>query len=187
MIERATDEARRASSMVCQHGNTLTLAALMPGSARTGAESEPHQFPSIRLAPLVTAGLERPLFLTHAGDRSGCLFVMEQSGTIRIIDQGVLRKVPFLDMRDRVATDGPERGSWGWHFILTTASTGAYLSSGIRRRRERGCTDGVAQGGVSDCLVWARRRRRALCGGSRRRHVSAGLSSMGSYSFPASQ
>ena len=102
--------------MVCQHGNTLTLAALMPGSARTGAESEPHQFPSIRLAPLVTAGLERPLFLTHAGDRSGCLFVMEQSGTIRIIDQGVLRKVPFLDVRDRVATDGPERGLLGLAF-----------------------------------------------------------------------
>jgi glucose/arabinose dehydrogenase len=102
--------------MVCQHGNTLTLAALMPGSARTGAESEPHQFPSIRLTPLVTAGLERPLFLTHAGDRSGCLFVMEQSGTIRIIDQGVLRKVPFLDVRDRVATDGPERGLLGLAF-----------------------------------------------------------------------
>jgi len=95
---------------------TLTLAALMPGSARAGAESDPHQFPSIRLAPLVTAGLERPLFLAHAGDRSGRLFVVEQSGTIRIIDQGVLRKAPFLDVRDRVATDGPERGLLGLAF-----------------------------------------------------------------------
>jgi len=41
---------------------------------------------------------------------------MEQSGTIRIIDQGVLRKVPFLDVRDRVATDGPERGLLGLAF-----------------------------------------------------------------------
>ena len=97
-------------------GLALTLATPMPGSVRAGAESDPHQFPSIRLASLVTAGLDHPLFLTHAGDRSGRLFVVEQPGTIHIVDRGVLRKEPFLDIRDRVATDGPERGLLGLAF-----------------------------------------------------------------------
>ena len=97
-------------------GMALTLAVPMSEPASAGAESDPLQFPSIHIAPLVAAGLERPLFLTHAGDRSGRLFVVEQSGTIRIINQGVLRKAPFLDVRDRVATDGPERGLLGLAF-----------------------------------------------------------------------
>ena len=77
---------------------------------KAGAESVLTQSPSIHLTPLVTAGLERPLFLTHAGDASRRLFVVEQPGAIRIIEQGVLQKAPFLDLRDRVLTDDPERG-----------------------------------------------------------------------------
>ena len=35
---------------------------------------------------LVVDGLERPLFVGHAGDGSGRLFVLEQAGRIRIVD-----------------------------------------------------------------------------------------------------
>lgn len=97
-------------------GLGLTLALLLSPPVKAGAESAPTQSSSIRLMPLVTAGLERPLFLTHAGDGSRRLFVVEQPGTIRIIDRGILQKDPFLDVRDRVATDDPERGFLGLAF-----------------------------------------------------------------------
>ena len=45
---------------------------------------------------LVAEGLERPLFVTHAGDGSGRLFVIEQAGFIRIILDGELLEHPFL-------------------------------------------------------------------------------------------
>lgn len=68
-------------------GIALILALLMPAPGTAGTESHSNQSASIHLVPLVTAGLERPLFLTHAGDGSRRLFAVEQPGTIRIIDR----------------------------------------------------------------------------------------------------
>ena len=43
-------------------------------------------------------GFTRPLYATHAGDGSGRLFVVEQSGKIWIIKDGHRRSEPFLDI-----------------------------------------------------------------------------------------
>ena len=67
----------------------------------------------IELTPVVAQGLKAPLFLTHAGDGSGQLFVVEQGGTVRIIVGGILQDVPFLDLRDRLWTKGDEQGLLG--------------------------------------------------------------------------
>jgi len=68
------------------------------------------------LIPIVAQGLQSPLFATHAGDGSGQLFIVEQPGTIRIIDHGVLLDAPFLDLRDRLWTKGNEQGLLGLAF-----------------------------------------------------------------------
>src|SRR5512147_1142416 len=68
------------------------------------------------LEPVVQKGLQSPLFVTHAGDGSGQLFVVEQGGTIRVIDRDVLEEAPFLDLRDRVTTKGEEQGLLGLAF-----------------------------------------------------------------------
>lgn len=128
----------------------LTLAVPISESASAGAESDPHQFPSIHLAPLVAAGLERPLFLTHAGDRSGRLFVVEQSGTIRIINQDVLRKAPFLDVRDRVATDGPERGLLGLAFHPDYPRNGRFFVNYTRQPDGATVVAEYRRGGAQD-------------------------------------
>jgi glucose/arabinose dehydrogenase len=47
--------------------------------------------------------------ITHAGDGSGRVFVVEQNGQIRVIKDGALRAAPFLDLADRVSCCG-ERG-----------------------------------------------------------------------------
>ena len=57
----------------------------------------------------IVSGLSNPVYVTHAGDGSGRLFVVEQAGIIRIIQKGALLSTPFLDIRDRVESGG-EKG-----------------------------------------------------------------------------
>jgi glucose/arabinose dehydrogenase len=79
----------------------------------------------LRLTPVV-AGLERPVFLTHAGDGSGRLFVIEQPGQIRVIRDGVLLPTPFLDIRTQVSSGESEQGLLGLAFAPDYASSGRF-------------------------------------------------------------
>ena len=63
----------------------------------------------------VVDGLDNPLAVTHAGDGSGRIFVVEQSGRIRVVQDGRLAADPFLDIGDRL-TSGGERGLLGLAF-----------------------------------------------------------------------
>ena len=47
---------------------------------------------------LIADGFDRPLFVTHAGDGSGRLFVVEQTGFIHIIKNGEVLEELFLDV-----------------------------------------------------------------------------------------
>ena len=68
----------------------------------------------ITLAPIVTEGLERPLYLTHAFDER--LFILEQPGRIRIFSDGALLEEPFLDLTARVDSVELEQGLLGLAF-----------------------------------------------------------------------
>ena len=140
-------------------GIAITLAVLMSPPVMAGAESAPTQSSSIHLAPLVTAGLERPLFLTHAGDASRRLFVVEQLGTIRIIEQGVLQKAPFLDLRDRVLTDDPERGLLGLAFHPDYRRNGRFFVNYTRQPDGATVVAEYRRGGAPDV---ASRKERVL-------------------------
>ncbi|MHC4564976.1 MAG: PQQ-dependent sugar dehydrogenase [Planctomycetota bacterium] len=54
----------------------------------------------------VASGLIAPVYLTHAGDGTNRLFVLDQPGMIWIIEDGELLNTPFLDMTDRVHMPG---------------------------------------------------------------------------------
>ncbi|HXF93941.1 MAG TPA: PQQ-dependent sugar dehydrogenase [Nitrospiraceae bacterium] len=88
--------------------------------------------PPLRLVPIVTSGLQEPLYLTHAGDGSGLLFVVEQPGRIRVIERGGLLKTPFLDLSERVLSGG-ERGLLGVAFHPDYARNGRYIVNYTRR------------------------------------------------------
>ncbi|MBB5020350.1 hypothetical protein HNQ59_003669 [Chitinivorax tropicus] len=69
-------------------------------------------------------GLDRPVYLTApAGDSR--LFIVEQGGLIRIIKNGVLLGVPFLDIQASV-TSGGERGLLSMAFDPDFANTGQF-------------------------------------------------------------
>ncbi len=65
-------------------------------------------------------GLDRPVFITHAGDGSGRLFIIEQEGAIRVVDANDnLLPTPFLDIDPLVVggtSGGDERGLLGLAF-----------------------------------------------------------------------
>ena len=65
---------------------------------------------------LITDGLSRPVGVTNAGDGSGRLFVLEQEGLIRIVQDYELLEEPFLDIRDRVGSSANEQGLLGMAF-----------------------------------------------------------------------
>lgn len=75
-----------------------------------------------RLDP-VADGLQNPVAITHAGDQR--LFVVEQAGTIRLLDGGAVAATPFLDIRDRVRAGG-ERGLLGLAFPADHARSGRF-------------------------------------------------------------
>ncbi|MCZ6781419.1 MAG: PQQ-dependent sugar dehydrogenase, partial [Nitrospirae bacterium] len=81
---------------------------------------------SIALEPIVSEGLYGPVYVTHAGDASGRLFVVEQPGRIRVIQNGRLLPAPFLDMRTQVSYGG-ERGLLGLAFHPAYKQNGRYF------------------------------------------------------------
>jgi glucose/arabinose dehydrogenase len=87
----------------------------MPNHSAASPDSTEIQRGMITLIPIVKENLEHPLFLTHAGDGTARLFVIEQSGRIRILSQDSLYPSPFLDITDRVLSGG-ERGLLGLAF-----------------------------------------------------------------------
>ncbi|MBD3883993.1 PQQ-dependent sugar dehydrogenase [Phormidium tenue FACHB-886] len=54
------------------------------------------------------SGLQQPVHITSAKDGSRRLFVVEQTGRIQIVQKGQVLATPFLDISDRVSTEGEQ-------------------------------------------------------------------------------
>src|SRR6266542_2007825 len=90
-------------------------------AASTAAPNTPAtQSPSGARSPvalkLVTKDLNQPVFVTHAGDGSGRLFVVEKGGTIALLRNGQRASKPFLDITALVNSSGSEQGLLGLAF-----------------------------------------------------------------------
>ena len=70
-------------------------------------------------------GFSLPVGVTHAGDGSGRIFVVEQGGRIRLIKNGAVVSTPFLNLAGRVSTGG-ERGLLGLAFPPDYARKGYF-------------------------------------------------------------
>lgn len=61
----------------------------------------------------VAGGFDRVTSLASAPSLPHCVFVTEQSGRVRVIENGLLRAQPVLDITDRVRSSGFEQGLTG--------------------------------------------------------------------------
>lgn len=145
---------------LCAVGGLLFSAplAVLPEEAR----------PSIKLLPVVSRGflsnlfflpsLKSPVFLTHAGGQPGLLFIVEQPGTIRILERGSLLDVPFFDIKDRVIFGG-EQGLLGLAFHPEYRRNGRFFVN--YTRKDDGATI-IAEYHRSDQVDHAGREERVL-------------------------
>ncbi len=102
-----------------------TAAAFLLGSANVQA-SEVNDV-NVRLEPVVE-GLVSPLTL-HSPEGDARLFVIEQTGQVRIIEDGALLEEPFIDLSDRMVELSPdydERGLLGLAFHPDYADNGLF-------------------------------------------------------------
>jgi glucose/arabinose dehydrogenase len=113
------------------------LLVLLPTCGGSNAPSDPTPPPTADPVPvglmLVAGGIPSPVVLTHAGDGSGRLFVVSQTGQIRVIDAGGnLLPTPFLDIAGlglMVALDATfdERGLLGLAFHPDYGNNGRFF------------------------------------------------------------
>jgi glucose/arabinose dehydrogenase len=96
----------------------LSLISLHP-AATSGSSAKRSQditaaAVTIQLEPVLT-GLSSPVYVTHAGDGSNRLFIIEQPGTIKVLQPGATSPTVFLNITARVLSGG-EQGLLGLAF-----------------------------------------------------------------------
>jgi glucose/arabinose dehydrogenase len=95
------------------NSDTPAASAVAPSATPAGTTTFPdpnaYTWQQLHIPPL-----QRPVDLQVNG--SGRLFVIEKAGRIRIIENGQLLETPFLDITDRVGSNGNEQGFLGLAF-----------------------------------------------------------------------
>jgi len=104
---------------------TVAISTTVANPESVALNFDPEQV-TITLQPTIE-GLDQPLFVTHANDNSGRLFVVEKGGTIQIYQAGALLSTPFLDIQDRVGSNGSEQGLLGLAFAPNYATGGHFF------------------------------------------------------------
>jgi glucose/arabinose dehydrogenase len=104
----------------------LSLGAAFYASGCSGDDPEgPTDGTGAKLQEVVT-GLSSPLYLTAPPGDLARLFIVEQTGAIRIVKDGVLLTDPFLDLSSRISSGG-ERGLLGMAFDPDYATSGRFI------------------------------------------------------------
>ncbi len=85
----------------------------------------PRAATELTLEPFVS-GLNGPVYLTHSGDSTGRLFVVERAGRVRVIENDELLPTPFLDISTLVGLSG-EQGLHSIVFHPEYASNGLFF------------------------------------------------------------
>lgn len=102
---------RRSRILALVIGTNLAWAGLGGCGLDSGEEEQPSVPTSTDLTlQLVTANLSAPLFMTAPPGDFGRLFVVEQGGTIKIIDvaNGTILSTPFLNISALIRSGGEE-------------------------------------------------------------------------------
>ena len=89
----------------------LALALLLGPAVREGRA---QSCPAIELEPIVSGGFTSPVFVTHAGDGTGRLFIVERPGAVKVLQPG--SHAPTLFLRIARVLSGGERGLLGLAF-----------------------------------------------------------------------
>jgi glucose/arabinose dehydrogenase len=107
----------------------LVVVTLATATVASGALES--RTATLRLVPVVR-GLTSPLWVGQAPGEPNRLYVVEQGGRIRVVENGRIRPTPFLDIRALVVAGG-EQGLLGLAFAPDFARTGTFYVNYSRR------------------------------------------------------
>jgi len=109
-------------------GTVLSLWVLLVCMGCNGGSTTPPPPPpptlQVELVP-VASGFASPLDIQQAGDASGRLFVVEQGGKIKIIQNGSVLGTPYLDISSLIVSGG-EEGLLGLAFHPNFSTNGCF-------------------------------------------------------------
>ncbi len=108
-----------------QEGQTTPPPAPSVADAALPGDSLPGD-PQVQLVQVAT-GLADPVNVASANDGSGRVFIVERTGTIRIVQDGTLLDEPFLDIQNLVKVDFLEQGLLGLAFHPDYATNGIFF------------------------------------------------------------
>ena len=91
--------------------NRLLLAILM--SLSTTAFAQDFDLLSLEV---FASGLSQPVGIMHAGDASDRVFILEQTGLIKVVKNGSINAMPFLDLTGVIDNAANEQGLLGLAF-----------------------------------------------------------------------
>jgi glucose/arabinose dehydrogenase len=111
--------------------NTAYAQAPLSTQSETRKSSLAPLNPSMVWLQEVASGFTNPIFITNAADGSKRMFIVEQTGFIRILKNGSLLTTPFLDIHTIIKSGGeqgllalafhPSYGTNGKFFVAYTA------------------------------------------------------------------
>lgn len=109
--------------------NLLIGLSVFPDATSTPPMVSQSIWPEINLHPYV-AGFNHPVYVTHSNDGSFRLFVVEQIGIIRIIQNNQQFPTPFLDIRERVRSPWHNDGGGNEEGLLSVAFPPEFNTTG---------------------------------------------------------
>jgi len=74
----------------------------------------------------VASGFESPVYMADPNDGTGRLFVVELGGIVKILQNGRVRRTPFLDLRSKITSAG-EQGLLGFAFDPKFKTNGRFF------------------------------------------------------------
>ncbi len=119
----------------CPGGCGTICATHTPSATELHATNTPSTPKSVQSFPnpvdfqwsQIAVGLSSPIGISHAGDTSNGLYIIEQAGTIRILLEGQILSTPFLDIRAKVGAGGNEQGLLGLDFHPAYEQNGTFF------------------------------------------------------------
>ncbi len=118
----------------------LCSGLLLSGSPTSALAPLGIVWPSIAVTP-IAGGFVQPTYVTHAGDNSARLFIVERAGRIWIVKSGTPLPTLFLDISSRVQSGYLEQG------LLSVAFPHNYASKGYFY------VDYTSRSGIGDTVV----------------------------------
>jgi glucose/arabinose dehydrogenase len=111
----------------------LTMSQTNNIQAIFGLSAQAPDWPSLSFSQKATNIFNHPDVITHTGDNSGRMFVVEQGGRTWIIQSNNVLPQPFLDISGRVLSAGAEQGLLGLVFPPGYSTNGHFYVDYTRK------------------------------------------------------